>query len=191
MNKFDQLILSGVLLFRLFVALDLPTPLKKQISSLCFGVSGVRWVPQENLHLTLRFIGEVPRPLYQEIREALHSIDFHPFEITTGQLGCFEGGRGPQTLWLGIEENEDLVNLQHEVEKTLRRLKIPLDKKTFRPHISLGRLEDFFGGDLQAFFDQGFDLKKHTFEVHSFELFSSKLGGLAPQYLVEESYSLD
>ncbi len=176
---------------RLFIAIDLPSPIKKELSTLCYGVQGIRWVPRENLHLTLRFIGEVPRNLYNEIREILSSIDFHPFELTTTNLDFFSGGKGPTTLWIGVEENEDLIQLQIEIEKKLRILGVPTDKKKFKAHITLGRTEDYFLGDLQPFFDQGMDLKKNTFEVTSFELFSSKLGGPSPQYLVEESYPLD
>lgn len=139
----------------------------------------------------MRFIGEVPRNLYNEIRELLHTIEFHPFELATTNLDFFSGAKGPTTLWMGIEENDDLENLQREIEKKLRILGIKADKKKFKAHITLGRTEDLFFGDLQPFFDQGINLKKHHFEVNSFELFSSRLGGPSPQYLVEESDPLD
>lgn len=176
---------------RLFVALDLPSSLKNELSSLCYGVQDVRWVPKENLHLTLRFIGEVPRALYQEIREALHSVDLHPFELKTTTLDVFDGSKGPRTLWIGLEENEDLISLQREIDKKLKILGAPMDKKHFKAHITLGRLSDFFMGDLQPFFDQNFQIQKQTIQVNSFELFSSKLGQHHPQYLIEESYPLD
>ncbi len=173
---------------RLFVALDLPAPIKAELFSLCYGVQDVRWIPKENLHLTLRFIGEVPFAFYQEIREALRSIDFHPFELKTSTLDVFDNS---QTLWMGLEENEDLINLQNEIERKLKSLKAPIDKKKFKAHITLGRLGNSFMGNLQPFFDQNFHLKKQTIQVNSFELFSSRLGQNHPHYLVEESYPLD
>ncbi len=176
---------------RLFVAIDLPSFFKKELSSLCYGVQGIRWVPAQNLHLTLRFIGEVPTNLYHEIREMLGSIELHPFELTTTHLDFFTGEKGPTTLWIGVEGSEDLLLLQNEIEKKIRFLGIQADKKKFKAHITLGRTENYFFGDLQPFFDQGMNLKKNTFEVTSFELFSSKLGGSSPHYLIEESYPLN
>lgn len=121
---------------RLFVGLDLPISLKNQLNSFGITIANVRWVPKENLHLTLRFIGEAPRPLYQQIKDILQSINRPSFELSTTTLDIFRRKRGTQILMIGIKKNEDLINLQKEIDEKLKIIGVALEKKNFKPHQS-------------------------------------------------------
>ena len=86
-------------MIRLFVALGLPDTLCDELSALAGGIPGARWVPEENYHLTLRFIGEVPKWQAQEVDEALAGIRAPGFDLTLRGVGTFEkNGRASRAL---------------------------------------------------------------------------------------------
>src|SRR5262249_58809279 len=89
---------------RLFVGLELPWDLRRRIAMLAgAGVPGARWVPEENYHVTLRFIGEAPRPLAEEIDHALAALKAPAFALTLAGVGTFAKGGRSRSLWLGGE----------------------------------------------------------------------------------------
>src|SRR5690606_24488149 len=95
-------------------------------------IPGARWVEQENLHLTLRFIGEVEGHVADDIDLALERIDADPFELALKGLGHFENGGEPTQLWADIEPNPPLMRLQEKVDSALRRVGVPFDRRNFR-----------------------------------------------------------
>ena len=96
-------------MIRLFVALGLPEALCDELSAMCGGIPGARWVPAENYHLTLRFIGEVPKYQAQEVDEALAAIRAPGFELTLRGVGTFGKDGRMATLWVGVEKTEPLL----------------------------------------------------------------------------------
>ena len=80
-------------MIRLFVALGLPDALRDELSMLSGGIPGARWVPDENYHVTLRFIGEVPGWQAQEVDDALAAIRAPGFDLTLRGIGTFQDGR--------------------------------------------------------------------------------------------------
>ncbi|MEE3047720.1 MAG: RNA 2',3'-cyclic phosphodiesterase, partial [Pseudomonadota bacterium] len=97
---------------RLFVALDLPAPVTDEIAAICHGLNGMRWVSPDNLHLTLRFIGEVPPSVTLEIEEALAEIDAAAFSFALVGIGHFESAGRPRAVWLGVEADPGLAELR-------------------------------------------------------------------------------
>ena len=128
-------------MIRLFVALALPEGHRAQLTRLSHGVRDARWVPDENYHLTLRFIGEVGEPRVTEICDALSQVNNPSFSLTLSGVGHFQNGRTIRSLWAGTEPSEMLVQLQGRIDSALRTAGVPPDGRRFTPHVTLARLK--------------------------------------------------
>ena len=174
---------------RLFVGLALPDDIRRLLAGLAFGLPNARWVPQENLHLTLRFIGDVDEGLADDIHLALCQIQAAAFELSLSGLGTFGRGRRIRKLWAGVTANADLAHLQSKVETAVTHCGLPAEGRHFMGHVSLAGLKDPPLDRLQAFV-AGNNLLHAAFRVEAFHLFSSKLGHGDPAYRVEAEYPL-
>ena len=167
---------------RLFVALELPEEVKDRLASLTGGVPGVRWVRPENYHLTLRFIGEVPGYMAEELDLALANIRAKPFALSLSGLGTFEKGCRVQSLHVVAERTPGLAHLQAKIETALQRAGLPPERKRFAPHVPLPKLAGFI---------QAHNLfRTEPVMVERFVLFSSQLGKEAAVYTPEVEYDL-
>ncbi|WP_299027630.1 RNA 2',3'-cyclic phosphodiesterase [uncultured Thermanaerothrix sp.] len=141
---------------RAFIAIEFSTDLQQRLDALvqslrAAGLGGIRWVPPENIHLTLRFLGEIQPETLQGFITYLPSLAqaFSPFTLHLQGLGVFPGLRHPRVLWVGVKAPESLFNLQHEVENLAHQLGIPPEDRPFTPHITLGRMRPDFGSQDQ------------------------------------------
>jgi 2'-5' RNA ligase len=175
---------------RLFVALDLPPELRAELAALAGGIPGARWVPPENYHLTLRFIGEVENWQAQEVDDALAAIRGHAFDLSLAGLGTFEKAGRIHALWVGAERNEALARLQHKVETALQRTGLPAERKRFCPHVTLARTERAPPEKVVAFVQAHNLFRARPVRVAHFTLFSSRLGKEASVYTPEADYGL-
>lgn len=128
-------------MLRLFVGIEFPPELKLRLSLLCTGVPGARWVDPGNLHLTLRFIGEITEDLATDVDEALAEIKAARFPLQLTGAGVF-GGRRPHALWVGAERSPELVRLRDKIEQALIRVGLEPEQRKFAPHVTLARLRD-------------------------------------------------
>jgi 2'-5' RNA ligase len=176
-------------MMRLFVGLALPQSLKDRLAPLMIGLPGARWVAPENLHLTLRFIGEVDEREAAMLDEALTSIARAPFDLQVAGCGIFAQRRGPEAVWVGVASTPPLVDLQAAIERAAVRAGLAPEEKRFRPHITLARLKDVPQPRLQAFV-AGHNLFKDSVTIEGFTLFSSTLGSGDPIYREEAAYPL-
>jgi len=175
---------------RLFVAVDLPPAVRQQVASLCFGLPGVRWVPEEQIHLTLRFIGEVNGNIFHDIREGLAEIRFPAFDMRLQGVGYFPPRRAPKVIWVGVEKNEALARLRNRVESTLVRIGLEPEGRKFAPHITLGRLKETPLPKVAAYL-AGYDaFGTDAFPVEEFRLYSSTLTSDGATHTVEAEYPL-
>ncbi len=178
-------------MYRLFVALDLPETIKAHLASLSFGLPGANWVDDEQIHLTLRFIGEVDRFLFDDIRKSLAEVVLDPFDLVLEEVGYFQKRGQPQVLWAGVEKNEPLLQLRRKIENALIQSGLPPEGRKFDPHITLARLKDTPMSRLTEYLVQHFRFKTEPFDVTEFTLFSSVLTSKGSIYQVEEVYSLE
>ena len=118
---------------RLFVGLVLPEPVRWQLGLLCTGLPGVRWVPPENFHLTLRFIGEVDGGTLDDVDAALAGIRARRFSLTLGGVGHFGSGQQVRALWAGVGREPALQHLRDKVESAVVRAGLPPEGKKFTP----------------------------------------------------------
>jgi 2'-5' RNA ligase len=179
-------------MIRLFVALPLPAELRAQIAVLAGGrgIPGAKWVPPENYHLTLRFIGEVEPWRAQEVDEALAGIRASGFELSLRGLGIFEKGGKVQALWVGAEKSEGLSFLQGKVETALQRVGLEPERRRFSPHVTLARTDKAAQEKVVAYLQAHNLFRASPVMVDSFTLFSSRLGKEAAVYVPEVEYAL-
>jgi len=132
---------------RCFIALDISKEVRQSIGSAIEKVKGlsrsVRWVTPGNVHLTLKFLGEVGDPLVFRIQERLLQLcaAHETFELTVRGTGAFPDPGHPNILWVGINESPPLGLLQSNIEKSLAELGFEREKKRFSPHLTVGRVK--------------------------------------------------
>ncbi len=177
-------------MIRLFVGLELPEELRERLALLAGGLPGARWVPPENYHLTLRFIGELPSHRAEEIDEALAALRGRGFMLKLSGVGTFARGGRPTSVWVGVERNPALDHLQAKVETALQRAGLEPERKRFVPHVSLGRVDAVPEARLVSFLQANNLFQSLPFQVGHFVLFSSLLGKERAVYTAEVEYEL-
>lgn len=175
-------------MIRLFTAIHLPKEQKLSLLSRMAGLPKVRWQTEDQIHLTLRFIGEVEENRAEEIRLMLSEVSFKAFPIRLSGVGKFGSPRRARMVWAGIEGSNKLKPLQEKITNVLRRAGIPPDERKFTPHITLGRIKGNNGPRLQEFLEGNHDLSMPRFEVEEFHLMQSHLGRTGAYYRVIETY---
>ena len=171
------------------MGLDIPWDVRERLAALGRGVPGARWVPIDNYHLTLRFIGEVDAHMAEEIDHALAALRGRRFSLTLSGVGTFGKGGRQTALWVGAERTQALELLQGKVEQTLQRAGLEPERRRFAPHVTLARLDNALDAKLAAFV-QGNNLFRAEIAVDHFTLFSSQLGKEASVYTAEVEYPL-
>ncbi len=175
---------------RLFVGLDLPWSLRERLSFLAGGLPSARWVPAENLHCTLRFIGEVPAWRAEEIDVALLGLRAPGFSLSLAGVGVFNRGGKPASLYAGVERSPALDHLQAKVETALQRSGLDAERRRFAPHVTLARVEAVAEPRLAAWVQANNLFRAEPVVVEHFTLFSSRLGKEASAYTAEVEYAL-
>lgn len=178
-------------MYRLFVAIDLPDAVKDQLAALCDGVPGAKWVQRSQLHLTLRFIGEVDAPRFQQIKTALTSVQAAPFTMTLQGVGQFPPKRAARVLWVGVTAPQQLKHLHRHVESALGDVGIAPEDRPFEAHITLARLKTPPPPSaVQRYLSQYSSFQSEAIPVEAFILYSSALSPQGPTYRQEAVYPL-
>lgn len=178
-------------MIRLFVALDIPDGVRERLAGLCNGIPGVRWIGPENLHLTLRFIGEVEEPLLPEIDSALSAIRSPAFDLALDGVDVFGDRRRARVLWAGVRGSQSLSALQSKAESALVRAGLEPEARKFHPHITLARLNGLKPDRLVAYLQANAAFMTREFPIEEFVLYSSRLGRGGAIYTREAGYPLD
>ena len=177
-------------MIRLFVAIPLPERVRTQLSMLQSGLQGARWIKPENIHLTLRFIGEVRNDLAGDIDMALSEITAPAFEVALEGIDSFSRGKHPHTLWVGVAKSEPLMRLQAKIEKALVDTGLDPEDRKFTPHITIARLRDARKHRVEAWAGEHGGFRSAPFQADRFVLFSSFLKSEGAVYIEEASYPL-
>jgi 2'-5' RNA ligase len=177
-------------MYRLFVAIDLPEEIRQAVTDIGRDLPGGRRVPREQLHLTLRFIGEVGDDTFTEVRSALAGIRGTAFPLALRGVGHFPPGRHPRVLWVGLAESALLMELQQEVELALIGAGIPPDERRFSPHLTLARLKETPPHLVAALEERFRDFSAEPFPVNEFHLYSSALTRAGAIHTREATYQL-
>ena len=174
---------------RLFVALPVPDIVAQHLMLLQGGVPGARWQAREQLHLTLRFIGEVDGGDTRALDDALAGIDAPAFDLQLHSVGQF-GNKQPHALWAAVRPNPMLDHLQRKVDIAIRRVGQPQDAHKFMPHVTLARLRHSDLDKVREWLTEHALSTSSEFTVDAFCLYSSKLTSDGSIYRVEQEYPL-
>jgi RNA 2',3'-cyclic 3'-phosphodiesterase len=175
---------------RLFTAIDLPEEVRETIADIGSDLPGARRVPPDQLHLTLRFIGEVDEGTFAAVRSSLRAVEATGFSLALRGVGHFPPGRRPRVLWVGLAECAPLLELQKEVERALTGAGIPSEARRFSPHLTLARLKDTPPEKVDALEDRCRQFSAGPFPVTQFYLYSSTLTRSGAIHAREETYPL-
>ena len=170
-------------MIRLFAGIALPESHRQQLALMQNGIKGARWVEPHNLHMTLRFIGEVDESVAEDLSAALDAVCAQPFELTLKDIGTF--GRPPHSVWVGCEDAPSgaLAHLQSAVESIVVRAGLAAEGRKFSPHVTLARFKKTITQQrLGVFIAAHAGLTLSPFEVNGFTLFESHLSHLGAQY---------
>lgn len=178
------------MMHRLFVSVDLPPAVKRELSQICYGLPGARWVEEAQIHVTLRFIGEVDGGVFRDIREGLAGIKGSPFAMRLAGLGVFPPRGQPRVLWAGIEPVAPVVALRNRVEAVLVGLGLAPEGRKFSPHVTMARLSGTPIPRLTRYLAGNALFVSPEFEVDAFYLYSSVLTGKGAMHQVEAGYGL-
>lgn len=176
---------------RLFVALELPHATRQRLTDLATKLPGARWVPPENFHITLRFIGETPRHVAEELDLALAALRTRRFSLTLAGVGAAQRAGRARTLYTCVQRSGPLDALRAKVERALQHAGLEPERRRFVPHVTLARLDQAAEPRLAEWVQAHNLFRAEPIEVGHFTLFSSLLGREQAVYTPEVEYALD
>jgi len=171
---------------RAFIAIDLPDKIKGYLSKiqkeLKINSAKIKWVEKENLHLTVKFLGELDEAKINEVKQALSKIEFKPQTVSLSEIGVFPSENYIRVIWAGIKPSDKIVELQQKIETSLAELGIKKENRKFETHITLGRVK--FIKDKKELIDKikSVDIKTEEFVLDCFKLKKSTLTEKGPVY---------
>ena len=174
---------------RLFVAIRPPEPIRDRLIDAMDDSPELRWVGDDNLHLTLRFIGEVERPLADDIAVALERVRSDPFQLALAGVGMFDRRNGGG-LWAGVQARDEVAALAAKVDRACQSAGLPPERRLFHPHVTLARYNRHSRPAAWSFLERNRALASGEFDVNAFTLFESRLSRHGAHYDEVAAYPL-
>ncbi len=182
---------------RLFVAVELPAEVRERLRSVQESLRQsslpVRWVRPEGIHLTLKFLGEVGETRLEEIVETLRPAgrEIAPFRLEACGAAPFPERGAPRLVWVEVRGDGDSARrLAAAVDAATGRIGFATERRTFRPHLTLGRINGPASGDWRARMDRVSVQSTGSFEVREYVLFQSRLGPGGAAYTALRRFAL-
>ncbi len=188
---------------RSFIAINLPEQLKRNISEFLNPFlsikSDVKWVKPENLHLTIKFLGNVELDKISYIEEILSGVvsRFEPFDIYFSEIGCFPNMNRPRVIWIGIKDENSFLKLFKDIEENISKLGFKREGREFSPHLTIGRVKGTKGIEIirekirQLGTDDRGLIKDQKIVVNSISLIRSDLSGAGARYTLLRDFPLE
>lgn len=174
---------------RLFVAIRPPEEIRDLLIDAMDDSAELGWVAEDNLHMTLRFIGEVERPIANEIADALRRVRFRPFKLRLSGVRRFDRRSGG-AIWAAVSPRQPVTELAAKVDRACVASGIEPERRAFHPHITLARYRRS-NAEVARLFEQGHaDLVSVPFQVDEFTLFESRLSRHGAHYEEVANYAL-
>ena len=178
---------------RLFVALEIPAGVRDNLAALVQELRTLtqeardnrpRWARAENLHVTLKFIGEVARERLDGIRGALAAVrSERPADLAFRGLGFFPNERHPRIFWAGIEASENLQSLAAEIDRSLEAFGVARERRAFAPHLTLARFQPpGLPEKLRSAIQREIAREFGSLHTHEFHLIESRLKSSGAEY---------
>lgn len=174
-------------MIRLFTALEIPDEVAEKLAALQRGLDGACWIERPDLHITLRFAGDIPNDVADDFAVALDEIPVEPFEIELEGLGEF-GGKRPHTLYVGVKPSEPLAVLQARHESAARRAGLKPETRNYTPHVTIARMSRVETSAVYDFISAHSPFAAPAFTVSHFTLFSARSSIGGGPYVAEHRY---
>ena len=179
---------------RVFVALEIPSAVRKNLAEFLATLRAIssepRWVRTENLHVTLKFIGEVQAEKLGDIRAALSAVHSgRAVALDFRGMGFFPSEKRPRVFWAGVEASTNLAGLAGDIDRALEKLDVPLEKRPFSPHLTLARFEPpGVPEKLRAAIQENAKREFGSVAAREFHLIESKLKPGGAEYTTLETF---
>ena len=175
---------------RLFVGIALPDLITRHLGMLTGGVPGARWQRPDQIHLTLRFIGDVDGAAADDARTALSKITAAQLDLQLEGVGHFGEGRRIRALWFAVAQSAALVALQGKIERALVAAGFAPESRKFKPHVTVARMGHANHERVAQFLASHALFRSNAWHVAAFHLYSSQLSPNGSLYQIEDSYDL-
>lgn len=176
----------------MFIAIGLPGPVKNYVTSLYdHSVAGIGWTPKEDLHLTMRFLGDIGDDEEERLLQVLGKARVSPFTLMVGGVGAFPRKGPPKVIWLGLDTGHPLLfQLRQRIDDAVLAAGIECEMRDFVPHITIGRCSVVSAQSIRTLFRSKTAMDGPLFSVCEFTLFESRRAPTGSCYLPVESFPL-
>ncbi len=176
---------------RLFLAIELPDYLRESLSHLREDLRGFHWVSPERLHLTLKYIGDVPGQFQLEIEEILDQVEVRRFMLPVKGVGRFPDKGNPHAVWAGVGSGHPhLFQLQKRIDDALFNLGIDPERHVYQPHITLARVNQASAESVRQYLKRHESFEAAPFHVEKFHLYHSDMLDGKRVHQIEKSWEL-
>ncbi|MBM9499278.1 RNA 2',3'-cyclic phosphodiesterase [Leptospira sp. 201903071] len=175
---------------RTFLGISIPDGVKEQLTSICFGLPDIKWVSDENFHITLVFLGEQNSEDVERISEFCSEISLPDFDLELRSVGFFGKQKSPSILFANVEKNLTLLQLQKTLDSGLRKRGFNPERQDYHPHVTMGRFKNTNLDRISLYLEEFSGFSSSRFPVLEFHIYSSKSSSDGPTYTIEESFSL-
>lgn len=170
---------------RLFIGLELPASCKAELREIDPRIKGLRWLPPEQIHLTMSFLDEVASPAEESLREALAQVRVPPFFLPIQGVGAFGGSR-PTVVWAGVgKAHPHFFALHKHIQDAVLHAGLEPDLRPFHPHVTIGRAKGVSRATLKPFLQRYAEAEFDLVKITGFALFSSVLAPEGAMYSIE------
>jgi 2'-5' RNA ligase len=169
---------------RLFVAIEIPDNIKEYLSKIqekiCINSDKIRFVNKAQIHLTLKFLGEVQPNIAEEVKNSLKKITFSSFSAYLDRIGVFPSEEYIRVIWVGLKPEKPILELQKNVDEILKKLF--KKEKNFKAHVTLARVK--FINNKEEFIERlkNITIENKKIEINNFKLVKSTLTPQGPIY---------
>ena len=174
---------------RLFTGLEVPPSLAHELGMLRGGLSGARWIDEANYHITLRFVGDIDHATARDIFYELRRVRRRPVPVALGELSFFGSDR-PRSLIVKVQPGPEIMELQADHERIMRRVGLPPETRKFTPHVTLARLRNASSMAVADYLGVRGFMKPRRYVADQFVLFSSRDSTGGGPYVTEAEYPL-
>lgn len=176
---------------RMFIALTLPPPVRAAVAALAEPVTGLNWTRPEQMHLTMRFLGDVTEEQFDSMVPRLDTVRVEPFVLPVEGVGTFPPNRPPRVVFVGVGSGHPrLHQLRQRIDDAILGSGLPLDVRTFHPHVTVARCGENLSPAVHRWLHTHRDFEAPPFRVESFDLYSSELRPSGAVHTLRKRFSL-
>jgi 2'-5' RNA ligase len=175
---------------RLFTAIEIPHAVRTHLALIRAPLAGAKWIEPDDMHITLRFAGDIDGRMADELVDQLATVRARPFRVAIRGVGAF-GGREPKVVWAGVEAGPELDSLARAHERAARSAGLEPEGRAFKAHVTLARMRGARQQAVARFLEENGGFRSAPFLVERFVLLSARPGTGGAPYVVEAEFPFE